>query len=175
MPPRGEKLIQKLIKLWSDESFSGSFTGVKNFQTHLLLEKNIKVSKATIRKALARLPEFSTTITRKYKFRRRHYSVSASRELGEIDYAFLKENSQKFNGFICLIDAYNRFIFVEKIRTKENKELGKKFKALFKRSGTFNTGIPHSVLFCFRLPNKLSFCSTILNFFPGSISFYFRE
>ena len=69
--------------------FDTVLSGVKNFQAHLLLNKNIKVSKAIIRKALASLPEFSTTITRKYKFKRRHYSVSASREIGEIDLAFL--------------------------------------------------------------------------------------
>ena len=149
MPSREEKLIQKLIKLWSDESFSGSFTGVKNFQTHLLLQKNIRVSKTLIRKALTRLPEYSTTITRKYKFRRRQYSVSASRELGEIDYAFFKDISQGFIGFVCLIDAYNRFVFVEKIRSKGNKELEKKLKRLFRRSGPFNTGIPHQLLLIF--------------------------
>ena len=142
MPSSEEKLIQKLIKLWSDESFSGSFTGVKNFQTHLLLQKNIRVSKTLIRKALTRLPEYSTTITRKYKFRRRHYSVSASRE-------FFKDISQGFIGFVCLIDAYNRFVFVEKIRSKGNKELEKTLKRLFRRSGPFNTGIPHQLLLIF--------------------------
>ena len=80
---KDKKLYKRLIDLWSDESFSGAFTGIKNFQSHLLLDKNIKVSKATIRRALGSLAEFSTTITRKYKYRRRHYSVSHSRELGK--------------------------------------------------------------------------------------------
>ena len=39
-----------------------SISGVKNFQNHLLLEKNLKVKRSLIRKALNRLPEFSTTI-----------------------------------------------------------------------------------------------------------------
>ena len=147
MQSREDKLIKRLIELWSDDSWPGSYSGINNFQSHLLLDKNIKVSKSVIRKALSRLPEYSTTITRKYKYRRRHYSVSTSRELAEIDYAFLKKPSKefKFEGFVCLIDAFNRFIFVEKIRSKDNKELKKKFDALFKRSGPFDTGIPHLI------------------------------
>ena len=130
----------------SDESFAGLFTGVQNFQTHLLLEKNLKVKKATIRKALSRLPEFSTTITKRYKHRRRHYSVSSSRELAEIDYAFFNKASEGFTGFICLIDAFNRFIYVEKIKDKSNKHLIEKYEALFNRSGPFNTGMSYLIL-----------------------------
>ena len=93
-----EKLIQRLLKIWSDSNFTGSFSGIKNFQNHLLFEKNLKVKRSLIRKALNGLPEFSTTITKKHKFLRRHYSVTQSRELGKIDYAELSEPSEGFTG-----------------------------------------------------------------------------
>ena len=97
MQSREDKLIKRLVELLSDDSWPGSYSGINNFQSHLLLDKNIKVSKSVIRKALSRLPEYSTTITRKYKYRRRHYSVSTSRELAEIDYAFLKNHLKNLN------------------------------------------------------------------------------
>ena len=75
-----------------------TISGVRNFQNHLRLEKNLKVKRSLIRKALNSLPEFSTTITRKHKFLRRHYSVTQSREIGELDYAFLNEPSEGFTG-----------------------------------------------------------------------------
>ena len=95
-----EKLIQRLLKIWSDSNFTGSFSGIKNFQNHLLFEKNLKVKRSLIRKALNRLPEFSTTITKKHKFLRRHYSVTQSRELGEIDYAELRMSPIKSLGIL---------------------------------------------------------------------------
>ena len=49
-----ENLIKRLIKLWSDEKFSGSFSGVRNFQNHLRFEKDLKVSRRLIRKAFNR-------------------------------------------------------------------------------------------------------------------------
>ena len=139
MTDKKEELIQRLIKLWSDENFGGAFTGVQNFQSHLKLEADLDVSKRVIREALKRLPEFSTTITRRYKFRRRRYSVDHARQLAEIDYAFMKQSSRGYNGFICLIDGFTRMIFVEKIKSKLNSELKKKYKSLFKQSGPFNT------------------------------------
>ena len=71
-----------------------------------------------------------------------------------VDYAFFNKKSQGFKGFIFLIDAYNRFIFVEKIRSIENNELEGRYDALFRRSGTFNTGT-NLVLHLCRKANKL--------------------
>ena len=72
--------------------------------------------------------------------------MSNGATLGEIDYASFNKKSQKFTGFVWLIDSYNRFIFVERIIGKSNEELEKPYKALFNKSGSFNTGIPHLVL-----------------------------
>ena len=50
MTDKKEELIQRLIKLWSDENFGGAFTGVQNFQSHLKLEADLDVSKRVITK-----------------------------------------------------------------------------------------------------------------------------
>ena len=51
--------------------------------------KGIRASTRVIQRALMQLPQFSTMLTKKSKYLRRHYSVQHSKQLAEVDYAFM--------------------------------------------------------------------------------------
>ena len=88
-------------------------------------------SYSVIRQAFKRLPEFSTTINRKYKIRQRHYSVSFSKQFGEIDLAFLKEKSQGYSG------------------TAKQNEF--EYKALYEKAYSINAFLYYNFVFKFIL------------------------
>ena len=67
-------------------------------------------------------------------------------EFGTKNYEIQFRDFIPCKGFICLIDAYSRFVFVQKTKSKKNEELEKRFKTLFKRSGPFNTGNSQKLL-----------------------------
>ena len=50
--------------------------------------------------------------------------------------AFLKETSQGFQGFVTLIDCFNRFVWTEGFTNKKKNELRKRFAKLFRISDT---------------------------------------
>ena len=62
-------------------TFGGSYSGIDNMQSHLLLEKGIKVSKKKIAAALREIDEYSATLVRRHKFSRRHYVTFGARML----------------------------------------------------------------------------------------------
>lgn len=71
--PSGDALNSRLIELWGDSKFSGSASGIKDFQTALRLEKGWKVNQAVIRKAFQGNPVYLQHIRRSDRFPRRRF------------------------------------------------------------------------------------------------------
>ena len=53
-----EETIQKLLKLYKDPNFSGSFSSFSIFKNALISEKNIKVPNSYIFEMYKRIPQF---------------------------------------------------------------------------------------------------------------------
>ena len=58
----------------------------------------------------------------------------------ELDLAFLKPESNGFIGFALSVDIFNRMVYCIPIKSKKKKELEKRFKALFAKSGKIAIG-----------------------------------
>ena len=114
---------------------SGSFQGAKNFQSHLILDKKIKVSYAKIRDALQSIPNWTSSMKRKYKFKRRHYIASHSNEKAEIDIAVLKDVKKGFHGFLLAIDIFNSFVYTFVLKKKDSLSIKTALKNLIEESG----------------------------------------
>ena len=65
------------------------------------MDKNIRASRSKILNAFLEIPEYSLSILKKKKFKRRHYIGIAAFQNGEIDLGFLPAYN-KWVGFIAL-------------------------------------------------------------------------
>ena len=75
-----EKLKKRLIKLWKDPTFKGSFSGINAFQSSLYLELGIEVSKKHIQETFESIPQWSMSLIRRRRFKRRKYFAFGSKE-----------------------------------------------------------------------------------------------
>ena len=73
--------LKKFHILNSSPDFKGSFTGLDTFRTHLMLEKNLKVSKKTILEAFQEIPSWAMSLKKRRKFRRRTYMATCSNDV----------------------------------------------------------------------------------------------
>ena len=115
--------------------FKGSFSGITAFQSHLYLDLGIKVSKKFIQECFREIPEYAWSLRRRHRVKSRKYFAFGSKERCELDLAFMKNHFHGYIGFIILIDIFNRFVWVEKFKSKAKKELDKRYKKLFDRAG----------------------------------------
>lgn len=67
---------EKIIQLWRDPDFEGSYTGIKTFQTLLKLNKDIDISERKLYEILKNDPIFVMHIRSKKTIQRRFYYVS---------------------------------------------------------------------------------------------------
>ena len=98
--PLSAKMKKKLVALWSDVSFPGSFSGLRNFQAALKFEKNFDFSIDQIREALRDHPNYLMHIPSRKHFPRRTYnSVHGYGNLFEADLAQMP----KYQGYIYIL------------------------------------------------------------------------
>ena len=62
-----KKLIEKLTKLWTSDSFPGAFHGPLDFKKQLKREKDIDVPISVIMQAIKNVPEHSLSKLIKHK------------------------------------------------------------------------------------------------------------
>ena len=80
-----ENIIKKIKRLWNDPKFGGAFQGANSFRDHLYFEKNVDAKLSTIYKALSG-DEIYLMHKKSLKVPSiRHYRISASHELMEMD------------------------------------------------------------------------------------------
>lgn len=123
---------EEILKLWHDPSFSGSFRGVRNFQTLLKTDLNQTVSEDRLLKILKTDTLFLIHQRPIKKFNRRKYNVSFYGQLTQIDIAFMfpdEETGEK--SFLLLIDAFSFKIFAEPLKDKSAESVLKAIKIIF--------------------------------------------
>jgi hypothetical protein len=86
----------EILKLWKNPLFSGSFRGVKTFQTCLKLEKNIDISERRLYKILKKEPVFLIHQRSPTNLKRRHLSLNNYGELVFGDIGKLKYTNKIF-------------------------------------------------------------------------------
>jgi len=75
---------KKILELWKSPLFSASFSGVRNFQAVLKLEKNIDISKSRLLKILNKEPIFLIHQRKHQNFERRKYDLHHVGELLQV-------------------------------------------------------------------------------------------
>ena len=125
---------QKIIELWRDPSFSGSYRGIKTFQLLLKTDLNIDISEHRLLNIIKKDPIFLIHQRPKRKIVRRPYDIRFYGELVQADIAYMFEfNSFKY--FLLLIDCFSLKLFVQPLKTKTSEEVQQAFQNIFKTFG----------------------------------------
>ncbi len=126
---------EEIRKLWRTPSFSGSFSGVRNFQAALHFEKGIQKSREELLHILRKDPNFvlETKKIRK-SFPRRPIMVHGVGRLWQADLAFLFP-MEDYVGFLLCIDVFSRKIFCALLKSKDAKTVRAAFTTIFKKAG----------------------------------------
>jgi hypothetical protein len=125
----------KLLKLWRDPTFAGSYRGVRTFQILLKTDLNIDVSQKRLYDLLKKDSIFLIHTKPKRKFDRRHYDLRTYGELVQADIAQMFEYDG-FKYFLLLIDCFSSKIFVKCLKSKNSEEVAKKFSEIFEEFGS---------------------------------------
>lgn len=116
------KLDQKVLSLWKDPSFSGSYRGVKTFQIFLKTDNNIDISEKKLRQLLKTEPIYLLHKKPNRNFARRFYDVRYYGELVQIDLAYMFEYNN-YQYFLLCVDVYSSKTFVRPLKSKSSKEV----------------------------------------------------
>lgn len=128
---------EKLIQLWRDPNFSGSYRGIKSFQILLKTDLNIDVSEDRLYKVLKKDQNYLIHQRRYKKIERRHYDVNFYGQLVQIDLAHMfKDPDSNYKYFLLLIDVYSFKIFAKPIEDKSSKAVAKVLETIFFEFGS---------------------------------------
>ncbi len=126
-----EELAENIRKLWSDPSFSGSFSGISNLQAALEHEKNIKISRRELFNIMKQNSNYVLE-TRQFRkrFARRPLRVYGYGQLWQCDLAILFQEDG-YMGFLLCVDCFSRRVFCKKLKTKSASEVKQKLLDIF--------------------------------------------
>ena len=128
---------ERILKLWRDPTFNGSYRGIKTFQTLLKTDLNIDVSEKYLYKLLKTDPIFLIHQKPQRNFLRRSYDLHNYGELVQADIAQMY-NYNGFKYFLLLVDCFSFKIFTIPLKNKDSLTVANAFKIIFK---SFNATI----------------------------------
>lgn len=123
---------EKILQLWKSPLFSASFTGLRNFQTVLKLERNIDVPYDQLQRVFNKEPIFLIHQRKSSHFERRKYDIRGYGDLVQCDLASMYE----FDGykyFLLVVDCYSSRLFAKALKSKDSHEVGKALETIFKK------------------------------------------
>jgi len=124
---------EEILKLWRDPTFSGSYRGVKAFQTLLKTDLNIDIPEKRIVDVLKTDPLFLIHQTPKRHFKRRTYNVHFYGELVQADIAFMFSDSEtKRKYFLLVIDVFSFKIFTKSLKDRSSESVAEALKQIIK-------------------------------------------
>ena len=126
---------QKLLQLWRDPTFNGSYRGIKTFQTLLRTDLDISVTETHLYKLLKTDPIFLIHQKPHRNFDRRSYDIRNYGELVQADLAFMFE-IDGYRYFLLAIDCFSSKIFTVPLKSKDSKEVSNAFKEIFENFGS---------------------------------------
>ena len=122
----------KILKLWRDPNFSGSYRGIKTFQILLKTDLNIDISEKSLYKIIKKDPIFLIHQKRRRNFPRRSYDLRFFGELVQADIAYMFP-FQNFLYFLVFIDCFSSRIFVEPLKSKTSFAVRIAFENFFQK------------------------------------------
>jgi hypothetical protein len=125
---------ERILELWRDPSFSGSYRGIRTFQILLKTDLNIDISQKRLYDILKKDSIFLIHTKPKRNFERRKYDLRFYGELVQADIAQMFEYD-KYKYFLLLIDCFSSKIFVKCLKSKNSEEVAKAFSDIFKDFG----------------------------------------
>ncbi len=128
---------KRILEIWKDPTFSGSYSGIKTFQILLKTDLNIDISERRLYKILKSDPIYLIHLKPVRQFDRRHYDLRFYGELLQADIAYMF-NYDGFKYFLLVVDCYSSKIYVEPLKTKDSITVAQALKKLF---GLFKTKI----------------------------------
>ena len=121
----------EILELWRDPNFSGSYSGLANFQSCLQNEKNIYLSRNELLQILKKDRNYVLEMRKVPKvIERRGMNIHGYGNLFQADVGILFEHDN-YIGFLLCIDVYSRRIFCEKLKSRTKEEVQKAFKNIF--------------------------------------------
>ena len=123
---------KKLLELWRDPTFSGSYRGIKTFQTLLKTDLNISVSEQHLYKVIKTDPIFIIHQKPQRNIERRSYDVNNYGELVQADIAFMYK-FEDYKYFLLLVDCFSFKIFTVPLKNKDSSTVANAFKTIFEK------------------------------------------
>jgi len=122
---------EEILRLWHDPTFSGSFRGVRTFQTLLKTELNINISESRLHQILKTDTLFLIHQRPISRFPRRKYDVNFYGQLIQMDIAYMfPDEKTKFPYFLLVVDVFSFKIFVRLLKDKGAVEVLAKLKEI---------------------------------------------
>jgi hypothetical protein len=120
----------KLLQLWRDPSFTGSYLGIKSFKILLKTDLGIDVSENRLFKVLKKDPIYLIHLKPERQFQRRHYDLRFYGELVQADLAFMFPY-EDYRYFLLLTDCYSSKLFVVPLKTKDSQQVSLALQKIF--------------------------------------------
>ena len=125
---------EKLLQLWRDPNFSGSYQGVKTFQILLKTDLNVDVSQRRLFKVLKTDKNYIMHQKPVRNFERRHYDVNFYGEVCQMDLAVMY-NYSNYIYFLMLIDCFSLKMFTKPLKNKSSVTVSKALEEIFVEFG----------------------------------------
>ena len=122
---------KRLIELWKDPLFAGSYRGISTFKIFLKTDFDIDVSQNRLYKVLKQEPLYLMHLRPQRQFDRRHYDLHFYGELVQADIAYMFPHNE-YKYFLLVIDCYSSKIFTYSLKSKDSKSVRKAFEEIFK-------------------------------------------
>lgn len=123
---------KKILELWRDPKFIGSYRGIKTFQMLLKTDKDIDISENKLYKIMKNDPIYVMHMQPK-KVLRRNYYISNVGELIQSDLAHMY-TFEDFKYFIVFVDCFSFEVSIEALKNKKSETVLKAFEKFLKTS-----------------------------------------
>ena len=126
---------EELMELYRDKTFPGAYSGARNFQMFLKMDKNENVSLRRIYDLLKKEPHYIISQRPIRKFPRRKFDVGGYGQLLQTDLAFMFEkNGYKF--ILVVVDVFSQKIWAVPLKDKSTREVRPAFEKIFEEANT---------------------------------------
>jgi hypothetical protein len=122
---------KKIIELWKNPNFSGSYRGIKTFQVLLKTDLDIDVSEKRLFEVLKKEPNYIIHQKPQRNFERRLYDLRNYGELVQADIAYMYDYNG-FKYFLLAVDCYSSKVFAIPLKTKDSKVVANAFQEIIK-------------------------------------------
>ena len=128
-----QDLKDKIRSKWRDPSFPGSFAGLENFHSALVLD-GINIKKQDLHKIMSQDPQFIIEQRRVRKIHRRDLDNRGYFTLVQGDLAVMPP-SQGYKYILVVVDTYSIRSFARPLKQKTSKEVRQGLKSIFEEAG----------------------------------------